>query len=75
MASLQTLYVYDANIGERFVDRVAAIMTVRARTVKRWYALTETEVLKEEIARQLFPSVSGTYYVPAFAHIASAQQS
>ena len=65
MPSLQRLFRYDVRVGDDTVECVQAIITSSTRRV-RWYATTEAAELEEEIARELFPSVGGTYHVPAF---------
>jgi hypothetical protein len=65
MPSLQRLFKYGVRIGESTHECVQAVIQTSSRRT-RWYAMTEAERLEEEVARELFPSVGGTYYVPAF---------
>lgn len=65
MPSLQRLFRYDVRIGDDTHECVQAVITASPHRT-RWYATTEAERLEEEVARSLFPSIGGTYYVPAF---------
>lgn len=65
MPSMQQRSRYNVVIGEQSYSLVTAIIRVVCSR-QRWHARTEQEVLEEQVARELFPSISGTYQVPAF---------